>query len=77
MVAGASLALSVGVTGGALMVAVALQRRLGWEYAALLALVPLAVRLPLPAASAASQTLVALVYALAAAGGVCVLIELR
>jgi hypothetical protein len=77
VLAGASLALSVGVTGGALMVAVALQRRLGWEYAALLALVPLAVRLPLPAASAASQTLVALVYALAAAGGVCALIEMR
>jgi hypothetical protein len=76
VVAGASLALSVGVTGGALMVAVALQRRLGWQYAALLALVPLAVRLPLPA-SAAGRTLVALVYALAAAGGVCVLIELR
>jgi hypothetical protein len=75
--AGASLALSVGVTGGALIVAVALQRRLGWQYAALLALVPLAVRLPLPAASAAGQTLVALVYALAAAGGVCALITLR
>jgi hypothetical protein len=77
VVAGASFTLSAGVAGAALAVAVALQRGLAWRYAALLALVPLAVRLPLPAAGAAGQTLVALVYALAAAGGVCALIGLR
>jgi hypothetical protein len=75
VVAGASFALSVGVIGAALSVAVALQRGLKWQYAALLALVPLAVLLPGPRGGAASQTLVALAYALAAAGGVCALLS--
>jgi hypothetical protein len=77
VVAGTSLTLPVGVIGAALAVAVALQRGLKWQYAALLALVPLAVRLPLPPRSAAGQALVALVYALAVAGGVCALVTLR
>jgi hypothetical protein len=77
VVAGASAALSIGAIGATLAVAVVLQRRLPWEYAALLALVPLAVRLPGPQASAAGQGLLALVYALAAAGGVCAIISLR
>jgi hypothetical protein len=77
VLAGATLTLSVGVIGAALAVAVALQRGLKWQYAALLALVPLAVRLPLPARSAAGQAMVALIYALAVAGGVCALISLR
>jgi hypothetical protein len=74
MVAGASFTLSVGVIGAALGAAVSLQRGLLWYHAALLALVPLAVRLPVPQRSAAGQAIVALVYALAAGGGVCALV---
>ena len=77
MVAGASLTLSVGVIGSALAAAVTLQRGLLWYHAALLALVPLAVRLPVPQRSAAGQAIVALLYALAAGGGVCALVWMR
>jgi len=70
MVAGTTLTLSVGVIGALLAAAVTLQRGLLWYQAALLALVPLAVRLPAPQRSAAGQALVALLYALAVAGGV-------
>jgi hypothetical protein len=74
MVAGASFTLSVGVIGAALAAAVTLQRGLLWYHVALLALVPLAVRLPVPQRTASGQAIVALVYALAVAGGVCVLV---
>ena len=77
MVAGASLTLSVGVIGAALGAAVTLQRGLLWYHAALLALIPLAVRLPVPQGSVVAQAIVALVYALAVGGGVCALIWMR
>jgi len=77
MVAGASLTLSVGVIGAALAAAVTLQRGLLWYHAALLALVPLAVRLPVPQRSAAGQAIVALAWALAVAGGVWALVRMR
>src|SRR5262245_39213651 len=77
MVAGASLTLSVGVIGAALGAAVTLQRGLLWYHAALLALVPLAVRLPVPQGSVVAQAIVALVYALAVGGGVCALVWMR
>jgi hypothetical protein len=49
--------------------------RLPWYYAAALALVPLAVRLPLPERShPAAQAFVALLYSLLAAASVCVLV---
>jgi hypothetical protein len=70
IVAGTSFTLSIGVIGAALAAAVTLQRGLLWYQAALLALVPLAVRLPGPQRSAAGQAIVALLYALAVAGGV-------
>jgi hypothetical protein len=76
-VAGASAALSIGVIGAALAVALALQRVLPWHYAALLALVPLAVRLPLPTYGAAARALVCVAYAAAAAGAVVALARLR
>ena len=72
--AGASFTLSVGVIGALLVAAVALQRGLQWYYAALLALVPLAVRLPIPERGpAAARAGVALLYALLVGGGVCAL----
>jgi hypothetical protein len=77
IVAGASFTLSVGVIGAALAAAVTLQRGLVWYHAALLALIPLAVRLPVPQRSAVGQALVALFYALAVAGGVCALVWMR
>jgi hypothetical protein len=77
MVAGASFTLSVGVIGAALAAAVTLQRGLLWYHAALLALIPLAVRLPVPQRSAVGQAIVALVYALAVGGGVCALVWMR
>ena len=72
--AGAALTLSTGVIGALLAAAVVVQSGLRWHYAVLLALVPLAVRLPLPPHSASAQALVALFYALSAAGGVCALV---
>lgn len=75
--AGASFTVASGVIGAALAVAVVLQRGLPWYHAALLALVPLAVRLPVPRDSAALQALVALAYALAVAGAACVLSWVR
>ena len=77
VVAGASFALSIGVIGAALAVAVTLQRALPWHYAALLALVPLAVRFPVPVRGAAGEALVALLYAAALAGVVVALVWVR
>jgi hypothetical protein len=77
IVAGASFTLSIGVIGAALAASVTLQRGLRWYEAALLALVPLAVRLPVPQGSAIAQALVALVYALAVGGGACALVWMR
>ena len=72
--AGASFTLSIGVIGALLAAAVVVQSGLRWHYAALLALVPLAVRMPVPQGSPPAQALVALFYALAVAGGVCALV---
>lgn len=77
IVAGASFTLSVGVIGAALAATVTLQRALRWYEAALLALVPLAVRLPVPQRSALAQAVVALVYALAVGAGACALVWMR
>jgi hypothetical protein len=77
IVAGASFTLSTGVIGAALAATVTLQRGLRWYEAALLALVPLAVRLPVPQGSAIAQAIVALVYALAVGGGACALVWVR
>ena len=73
VVAGASFTLSIGVIGAALTAAVVLQSGLRWYYAAALALVPLVVRLPAPR-SRPGEAVVALFYALAVGGGVCVLV---
>lgn len=73
--AGASFTLSIGVIGSLLAAAVALQRGLPWYHAALFAAIPLAVRLPLPKRSLAGQALIALLYALATAGFVCLLVS--
>jgi len=77
IVAGASFSLSIGVIGAGLAATVTLQRGLHWYEAALLALVPLAVRLPVPQRNAVAQAIVALVYALAVGGGACALIWMR
>ena len=77
MVAGASFTLSVGVIGATLAASVVLQRGLLWYHAAILALVPLAVRLPVPHRSAIAQAIVALFYALAPGAGVCALVWYR
>lgn len=74
IVAGASFTLSIGVIGAALAATVTLQRGLHWYEAALFALVPLAVRLPVPQRNAVGQAIVALVYALAVGGGACALV---
>jgi hypothetical protein len=77
IVAGASFTLSIGVIGAALAATVTLQRGLRWYEAALFALVPLAVRLPVPQRNAVGQALVALAYALAVGGGLCALVWYR
>ncbi|HJY76879.1 MAG TPA: hypothetical protein VKE95_09610 [Burkholderiales bacterium] len=77
IVAGASFTLSTGVIGAALAATVTLQRGLRWYEAALLGLVPLAVRLPVPQGNAIAQAIVALVYALAVGGGACALVWMR
>ena len=77
IVAGASFTLSIGVIGAALASLVTLQRGLRWYEAAMLALVPLAVRLPVPQRSALAQAIVALVYALAVGAGACALVWMR
>jgi hypothetical protein len=77
IVAGASFTLSIGVIGATLAAMVTLQRGLRWYEAALLGLVPLAVRLPVPQRSAVGQAIVALVYALAVGGGACALVWMR
>lgn len=77
IVAGASFTLSIGVIGATLAATVTLQRGLRWYEAALLALVPLAVRLPVPQRSAVGQAIVALVYALAVGAGACALVWMR
>jgi hypothetical protein len=69
---GASFTLSSSVIASLLAAGAVLAGRLPWHAAAALVLVPLAVRLPVPQRSPlAAQALVALLYALAAAGGVC------
>lgn len=75
LVAGAALTLSAGVIGSLLAAAVALQRGLPWYQAGLFAAIPLAVRLPLPKRSPAGQAFIALLYALAAAALVCLLVS--
>jgi len=77
IVAGASFTLSIGVIGATLAAMVTLQRGLRWYEAALFALVPLAVRLPVPQRSAIGQATMALVYALAVGGGACALVWMR
>lgn len=77
IVAGASFTLSIGVIGATLAAMVTLQRGLRWYEAALFALVPLAVRLPVPQRSAIGQATVALVYALVVGGGACALVWMR
>jgi len=77
IVAGAAFTLSIGVIGAALAASVTLQRGLRWYEAALLALVPLAVRLPVPQGSAIAQAIVSLVYALAIGAGACALVWMR
>ncbi len=72
VVAGASFTLSTGVVASLLAAGAVLSGRLPWHAAAALLLVPLAVRLPVPQrAPAVAQALVALLYALPAAGAVC------
>jgi hypothetical protein len=77
IVAGASFTLSIGVIGATLAAMVTLQRGLRWYEAALFALVPLAVRLPVPQRSVIGQATVALVYALAVGGGAFALVWMR
>ena len=77
IVAGASFTLSTGVIGATLAAMVALQRGLRWYEAALFALVPLAVRLPVPQRNAVAQAIVALAYALAVGGAACALVWMR
>ena len=77
IVAGASFTLSTGVIGAALAAMVTLQRGLRWYEAALFALVPLAVRLPVPQRNAVAQAIVALFYTLAVGGGACALVWMR
>jgi hypothetical protein len=73
LAAGASFTLSVGVIAALLAGVAVLRGGFAWYYAALLAIVPLAVRLPVPQRShPAAQAAVALLYALLAAGAVCV-----
>lgn len=75
VVPGASFTLSGGVFAALLAAGAVLSGRLPWQPAAALPLVPLAVRLPVPERShPAAQALVALLYALAAAGGVCAIV---
>lgn len=69
---GASFTLSSGVIASLLAAGAVLSGRLPWQAAGALILVPLAVRLPLPERGhAAAQALVALLYALTAAGAAC------
>lgn len=77
IVAGASFTLSIGVIGSTLAASVTLQRGLHWYEASLLALVPLAVRLPVPQRNSIAQAIVALVYALAVGAGACALVWMR
>jgi hypothetical protein len=73
-VAGASFTLAAGVIASLLASGALLLAKLPWHAAATLALVPVAVRLPLPdRAHPALQAVVASVYALAVAGGACAL----
>ena len=77
IVAGASFTLSIGVIGATLAATATLQRGLRWYEVAVLALVPLAVRLPVPQRNAIAQAIVALVYALAVGAGACALVWMR
>lgn len=72
VVPGASLTLSSAVIASLLAAGAVLSGRLPWHAAGALVLVPLAVRLPVPERGhPAAQALVALLYALVAAGGAC------
>jgi hypothetical protein len=74
VVAGASFTLAAGVIASLLASGALLLAKLPWHAAAALALVPVAVRLPLPErAHPALQAVVASLYAAAVAGGACAL----
>lgn len=74
MVAGASLTLAASVTASLLAAGAMLLAKLPWYSLAVLALIPIAVRLPMPQqAHARLRTVVACVYGLAFAGGACLL----
>ena len=69
---GATLALSVGVAAAFLAAGAMLLAKMPWYALAVLALVPVAVRLPVPErAPAWGQAIVASIYTLAVAGGAC------
>jgi len=69
--AGATLVLTVTVVCGLLSAGAVLLASLAWWAAAALALIPLAVRLPLPARAPWMQTVLASVYALIVAAAAC------
>jgi hypothetical protein len=71
--AGATLALSAGVAGALLLAGAALSSPLPWYSAALLALAPVAVLLPLPRGGVWVQALVASLYGGIAAAVACLL----
>jgi hypothetical protein len=71
--AGTSLTLSAAVLGALLAAAAVVLAELHWASAAALALVPVLVRLPLPATPLWMKPVLACVYALVAAGGACAL----
>jgi hypothetical protein len=71
--AGATLALGAGVAGGLLLAGAALASPLRWYSAAVLALVPVAVLLPLPRSGTWGQAFVASLYGGIAAVAACLL----
>jgi hypothetical protein len=74
VVAGASFTLAASVIASLLAAAAMLLAKLPWYSLPVLALIPLAVRLPVPERSgAALQAVVASFYALCVAGGACAL----
>ena len=74
VVAGTSFTLAASVIAALLAASAMLLAKLPWYSLAVLALVPLATRLPLPErAHPALQAVVASIYALAVAGGACAL----
>lgn len=71
LAAGATATLTIAVFGGLIVAAAVLLAELAWWSAILLALIPLAVRLPLPAGTAWLRAAVASAYALVLAAGAC------